>query len=72
MAISGLEIVIVILAILNFAQGFWINKLINKLMSRNYYDYEITQSLSKPKKEATMVKVTEEPMEDPAYLGGLG
>lgn len=32
----------------------WINKLINKLMSRNYYDYEVTKAAAAPKQERAL------------------
>ena len=67
--------IMAVLTIGNVLQAFWINRLINKLMSRNYYDYAVTQrmDLEKPKKEATLNGVDQDyvPVENLDYLGGV-
>lgn len=50
----------------------WINRLINKLMSRNYYDYKITQSVNLKQDAAPKtVKIYEDEIEDLGYLNGI-
>lgn len=50
------------------------HKLMNKLMSRNYYDYEITQKTreTKPKEQMGKIRVEEELGEDLAPLNDFG
>lgn len=64
-----------ILGAIVVAQSFWINTLINKLMSRNYYDYEITKKLTKPNDNVSNKELripAEETGDDLGYLTGLG
>lgn len=64
--------VIILLALLLIAQhayyGYVLNKLVNKVMSRNYGEYEA----SKPVKENVKIKLDQGVPEDLTYLGNLG
>lgn len=54
-------------------QQFFIHKLINKLMSRNYYDYEVTQGVNKesPKNSQQMKVPVEQDFDDLGYLNPM-
>lgn len=45
-----------------------INRLVNKLMSRNYHEYKMSDKLSGEKKKEAPLKVMDEPMEDLAHI----
>jgi hypothetical protein len=64
------EILVVLIAAVIFSQQFLIHKLTNKIMSRNYYDYEVTQAATATQKSAkTMPKIpVSEENEDLGYL----
>lgn len=51
---------------------YTINKLINKLMSRNYLDYEMSQSAPNRTKPKPSVKATASVDEDLGVLSGIG
>lgn len=48
------------------------NKLINKLMSRNYYDYKITEQSTKPVEDKIHQKIEDDEPEDMGVLEGIG
>ena len=64
---------LIVLCVVVLAQSFFLNKLINKLMSRNFYDYEITKQVTakKAKNSDTIkeVSVDESYQSNADYLG---
>lgn len=54
--------------------NYQIHRLINKIMSRNYHDYEFTKNVSKTMKPDGHVNVKEDPElnEDLSTLNGFG
>lgn len=68
-----LKIIIVLAALLCIQQVFWtwqVHRLINKLMSRNYFEYQTTSNL-KPEKKEEQFKADLTPTDDLAGLTGL-
>lgn len=63
-------VALVLLAVMNIIQGYAIFKLIDRLMSRNYYDFKTTDNLE-PKREIPKVIQEEEEPEDLGYLSGI-
>lgn len=64
-------IVIFFLSLLLIVAGVWINTLLNKLMSRNYYDYVVTknhESHKVPESEPKVKTHNPEDFEDLGYL----
>jgi len=63
--------VIVLLSILLIVASVWINTLLNKLMSRNYYDYVVTKNQEShhvPESEKKVKVHNPEDFEDLGYL----
>lgn len=52
----GVTIVCAILVVQNIVQMLWINRLINKLMSRSFYDYKLTTAMDATLKKDTLKK----------------
>lgn len=63
--IGILVLVIIILEILHQLQ---VNKLVNKLMSRNYYDYQVTKGMDSVMQKPDQVKIPTEEVEDFAHM----
>lgn len=51
---------ILILIVVELVQLYWINALINKCMSKNFYDYQSTKGLDKKDKQGKMLTVEAE------------
>lgn len=50
---------------------YWVNTLLNKCMSRSFYDYQISKGMAKSEKSGSMNKVDlkeESDAEDLAYI----
>lgn len=66
--------VVAMLIVLNLVQGFWIFRLIDRLMSRSYYDYEISKAsarnLAKKGKESDKIPQEPQDFEDLGYIQG--
>jgi hypothetical protein len=65
---TAVTIIVVLLALQNAAQLWWINKLLNKLMSRNYQDYKFSEQILFDKKKSDKIAsntVEEGYFEDP-------
>lgn len=71
---SPMEIGFYILVGLNVIQMiFWakqVQRLVDKVMSRNYYDYETSKSISK-EKEVPLPRIPMDPMEDMRTLNEI-
>lgn len=63
-------VAIAVLACLVGAQAYWINTLLNKLMSRNYHEYQVAQAtpaaMTPP---VTQEKFDNDPLEDLNHVG---
>lgn len=52
--------------------AYQLNKLTNKLMSRNYYEYEVSKKAGKVIEPEQKVYEDDEPAEDFSQLAGIG
>lgn len=61
------------LTLVVFCQQYFISKLVNKLMSRNYYDYEISHGVNKKPEveEPKKYPVTDNEFDELDYLNSM-
>lgn len=73
-AVDGLVITTILMSLVVGLQAVWINKLLNKLMSRDYRDYVLTNQTQINSKKADTIKMQQDPaeFEDLGYLNSMG
>lgn len=59
----------IILAVICGAQAYWINTLLNKLMSRNYHEYQVAQAVPTTLSTPPQEKFDDSMEEDLNHIG---